>query len=142
VKGSGGTVIKNKKFPKVKRKHFKDKKWYDYNEFLFNCNKSNLGEWNVEKWIERDGGKSASVAISLPGQAATSTSPATPTYTVTIPSEDLDDDLGASIVQFSDKLTQVYGISYMNFKRKYRNAQIRAVCILRDRPFVLKSSQW
>ncbi len=106
VKGSAGTIIKNRKFPKVKRKHFKNNKWYDFNDFLFNWNKANLGEWNVEKWIERDGGKSAETSLTLPGQAATSTSPATPTYTVKIPSEDLDDDLGSSIVQFSDKLTQ------------------------------------
>lgn len=118
VAGNAATVIKNRKFPRIKRKNFKNKKWYDYKVFIANWNKSNLGEWNVEKWIERDGGKSAETSISLPAQKATSTSPATPSYTVKIPSEDLDDDLGSSIVQFSDKISQVYDISFMNFKRK------------------------
>lgn len=124
VQGSVGTVIVDFPFPKVKRKEFKDKKWYDYNAFLFNWNLSNLGDYNVEKWIERDGGSTTEVSISIPGSAykpATSTTPAQPAFpgtTVKVTSKRDDDDLGTNIVQFSDNLTQVYNLGKMNFKRK------------------------
>lgn len=119
AQGNANTVILNRKFSQVKRKHFKDNKWFDYNVFIANWNTSNLGQFNFEKWIERDGGKSASIGIPLPGIAATSTTPAIPGATVTVPSEDRDDDLGLQIVQFSDNLSQIYSISYMDFKRRF-----------------------
>jgi len=53
VQGSADTVISNRKFKKTKRKNFRDRKWHDFNHFIANWNKSNLGQWNVEKWIER-----------------------------------------------------------------------------------------
>ncbi len=124
VQGGAGTVIRDIPFPKVKRKHFKDKKWYDYNVFLFNWNLSNLGDYNVEKWMERDGGSNTEVSISIPGSAfkpATSTTPAQPAFpgtTVKVSSKRDDDDLGSSIVQFSDNITQIYPLGKINIRRK------------------------
>jgi hypothetical protein len=112
-------IILNRKFSKTKRKYFKDGKWYDFKAFIVNWNIFNLGQFHFEKWIERDGGRSASISIPLPGIAATSSTPAIPGATVTVPSEDRDDDLGLQIVQFSDNLSQIYSISYMDFKRKF-----------------------
>gem|GEM_PF-1517444 len=112
VSGSAGTVIRNLAYPKRRRKNFKNQAWYDYGTFLFNWNKSNLGNWNVESWFELDGGKSSEVTITMPGQNGA------PTTSVKIPSQDRDDNLGSSIVQFTDRLDQAYPISYMNFKRK------------------------
>jgi len=111
VQGSVSTVIKDIKYPKRARRNFKDKKWYDFKTFLFNWNTSNLGQFNVEKWMELDGGKSASTSVKIPSQNGG------PETSVTVPSENRDDDLGLSLVQFTDPLTTVYGISYMNFKR-------------------------
>ena len=114
VAGSAATVIKDFKFTRA-RDNFKDKRWYTYGDngvFLFYWNTSNLGQWNVEKWMELDGGKSTQTTITFPSQNGL------PTTSVTVPSEDLDDDLGSSIVQFTDPLSTVYNISYMNFKRK------------------------
>ncbi|PIB27561.1 hypothetical protein BFP77_11775 [Maribacter sp. 4U21] len=124
VQGSVGTVIRDISFGQVKRKEFKDNKWYDFKSFLFNWNLSNLGDYNIEKWMEKDGGSNTEVSISIPGSAykpATSTTPAQPAFpgtTVKVTSKRDDDDLGTSIVQFSDNITQVYGLGKMNFKRK------------------------
>ncbi len=124
LKDASGTVIRDIKFPKVKRKKFKDKKWYDYNAFLFNYNLSVFGDFTIEKWIERDNGWfSAELSVSIPGSAykpATSTTPAQPAYpggTVKINIKSGDEDLGTSIVQFSDKISQVYNLGQANFKR-------------------------
>lgn len=111
VKNNAATVINDIPFPKRRRKNFKNRKWYDYNQFLFNWNKSNLGNFNVEKWIERDGGSSTTVSISVKPKDAPAVS-----LSVTVKSE--DQDLGQSIVQFTDPLTTVYGLGMVNFKRK------------------------
>jgi len=112
LQGSISTVIRDVKYPKRARRNFRNHKWYDYGTFLFNWNTSNLGQYNIEKWMELDGGRSSSTTITAPPQNGA------PGVSVTIPSQSRDDDLGLSIVQFTDPLTTVYGISYMNFKRK------------------------
>jgi len=112
LQGSVSTVIRDVSYPKRARKNFKNKKWYSYGTFLFNWNTSNLGQLNVEKWMELDGGKSVSTTVKIPSQNGG------PETSVTVPSEQRDDDLGLSLVQFTDPLTTAYGISFMNFKRK------------------------
>lgn len=67
-----------------------------------------------EKWIERDGGKSNAITISIPPASGTNA----PAITVNIPSEERDDDLGLATVQFTDNIDQVYNISYANIKRR------------------------
>ncbi len=74
--------------------------------------------------MERDGGGSTEVTISIPGSSykpATSTTPVIPAFagtTVKVSAKKGDDNLGTNIVQFSDDLTQVYNLGKMNFKRK------------------------
>jgi hypothetical protein len=114
VYSSNGTKVKDKSFGRWKRKHFKDLKWHDFNDFLFYWNVSNIGNWNVEGWIEEDGGQSASIQYTIPpppGQPGVGVS-------VNIPSRQRDDNMGQTIIQFSDPITTVYGISYANIKRK------------------------
>jgi hypothetical protein len=107
-----GTVIKDKNYPKRARSNYQNSRWADKNEFLFYWNTPVIGPFTIEKWIERDGGSSAEVSITIPSSSGL------PSTTIKRPSENQDDDLGQSIVQFTDPLAQVYGISYMNFKRK------------------------
>jgi hypothetical protein len=110
-----GTNIKERAFGKTKRKHFKDKKWYDYNDFIVNWNNMNVGNWNIESWIEEDGGSSSSVSQTFPAPSGCIGCPST---TITHPSKSRDDILGRSMVQYSDNITQIYNISYANFTRK------------------------
>ena len=114
VMNGNGVIIGNKKFPKRKRSNFKDEKWYDYNYFIGNWNTSTFGNWMYEKWIERDGGKSVAITISVPPPPGSNG----PTTTINIPSEERDDDLGLATIQFTDNIDQVYNISYANIKRR------------------------
>lgn len=115
VVNPSGTVIKDKEFPKRKRSNFKNNRWYDYNEFIANWNTPNIGNYMIEGWIEVDGGGSTSITQSFPAPPDCDGCPST-TFTYNLGS--MDDDLGKSIVQFSDNVGQVYGISHANFKRK------------------------
>lgn len=117
VFSASGVKIKDKTFPDRARDNFQDNKWYDFNEFLFNWNQSNIGAFTLEKWIEIDdpvfGSGNTEITMSLP-PAYEGGSPTTVKTTI----QESDDDLGQSIVQFSDKVGLSYGISHMNFKRK------------------------
>ncbi len=114
VVNSNGTIIKDKEFPKRARSNFENEAWYDFNEFLFNWNTSNIGNFTVEKWIEvDDGGTGVQYTMSIPPAFEGG-----PTQTVQYTSTDNDEDCGLSIVQFSDKVGLSYGISWMNFKRQ------------------------
>jgi hypothetical protein len=107
-----GAKIKEKSFGKTRRRHFKNNKWVDYNDFIANWNTSNLGNFMIEAWIEEDGGGSTTVSQTFPS------SNGGPSTTITYNLGNRDDDLGQSIVQFTDNIGQIYGISYSNFKRK------------------------
>ncbi|MCF6347681.1 MAG: hypothetical protein L3J20_05190 [Flavobacteriaceae bacterium] len=112
IQGTASTIIRDIKYPKRARRNFKDRKWYSYGIFLFNWNTSNLGQFNIEKWMEIDGkNENVTTTISFPAQNGN------PGISVAVKSDKRDEDLGLSIVQFTDPLTTVYGISYMNFKR-------------------------
>lgn len=115
VVNSSGTIIKNKEFPKRKRSRFTNNKWYDYDEFIANWNTPNIGNYMIEGWIEVDGGGTTTVTQSFPAPPDCTGCPST-TFTYNLGS--WDEDLGKSIVQFSDNVGQVYGISHANFKRK------------------------
>lgn len=109
--------IKDKTFPDRARDNFQDNKCYDFNEFLFNWNQSNIGAFTLEQWVEIDdpvfGSGNTEVTMSLP-PIYEGGSPTTVKFTM----QESDDDLGQSIVQFSDRVGLSYGISHMNFKRK------------------------
>lgn len=114
MNSSGGVVFGPQALGKVKRKYFRDLRWYDYNRFIGNWNSSTFGNWMYEHWLEEDGGNSASISISMPPPSGFTG----PTTTTTIPSRNLDDNMGLTTIQFSDAITQVYNISYANIKRK------------------------
>lgn len=57
--------------------------------------------------------QSNSTTISMPPSPGTSG----PTFS-TIPSRNLDDDLGRAIIQFTDDISTVYNISYAHIKRR------------------------
>lgn len=115
VFSASGAKIKEKSFGKTKRKHFKNRRWVDYNDFIANWNTQNLGNFMIEAWIERDGGGTTTVSQTFPAPSGCTGCPST---TISYNLGNRDDDLGQSIVQFTDYIGQVYGISYSNFKRK------------------------
>ena len=115
VVSATGTVLKDKQFPKRARSNFTNDKWADYNEFLFYWNTPNITPFTVEKWMETDYGFGTETEVSINVPAAF---PGGPTTTIKRNARSGDEDLGQTIVQFSDPLAQVYGISFMNFKRK------------------------
>ncbi|MES2804101.1 MAG: hypothetical protein V4652_00935 [Bacteroidota bacterium] len=111
---SKGVKVKDKEFDKRKRSHFRDNKWYDYRFFVADWNISTFGNWMTEKWMEIDGGNSNAITYSIP--------PAIPggvSVNVTVPSKDRDDDLGLTILQFTEPISQVYNLSHINIKRKH-----------------------
>lgn len=100
-------------FPKVKRKHFRDQQWYNYNYFVGSWNNANIGNVMREKWIEDDEGRSVPATITFP---ASQYQPFAVTYSY--PAKENDDDLGLALVQFTDDLDQIYNLSHLNFKRR------------------------
>ena len=114
VYNANGTIIKDKRFGKRKRNEFRNQVWKDFNDFIFYWNTGNIGNWTIEHWIEEDGGNSSSISYSVPppqGQTG-------PTVSITIPSKSKDDDLGRTIIQFTDPISTAYGVTYANIKRK------------------------
>lgn len=111
---ASGTKIKDREFGKTKRKYFDSKKWHDYNDFIANWNISNIGNWMIESWIEEDGGwTNVDVSHSYPAACV-----GCPLTTIKYTMKGQDYDMGPSMVQFTDSKSQVYNISYANFKRK------------------------
>ncbi|NJL13218.1 MAG: hypothetical protein HC913_09610 [Microscillaceae bacterium] len=114
VNMASGTLIKNHPFGKTKRKHFRDQKWHDFNNFIANWNISNIGNWMIEGWIEEDGGAST--------QTITNTFPAPctgcPTTTISFTKQNKDFDMGVTIIQFTDSKSQEYDMAYSKIKRK------------------------
>lgn len=116
---TGTKVWGTKRYGKWKRENFKNNKWANFgNSFIGNWNTSTYGRWMYEQWMEEDGGASSETTVTF-------TTPANPqigapgtTISNKIPSQQRDDDLGGSLVQFSDDIEQVYTISFMNFKRR------------------------
>lgn len=113
-----GTIIKEKEFPKTKRKNIKAPTWKDYGDFITNWNTNNIGNWMIEGWVEQDnrgsaGGNTTSISQSFPS-ACTGCPSTSIGYTI----KKTDYDMGRTIIQFSDPISQIYGISYANVKRK------------------------
>jgi len=117
VSNSSGAIIKDKEFPKRKRKDFKSPKWYDFNEFIAYWNISNIGNWMIEGWIEQDcrGGTCNNETVSQTFPAPCSGCPST---TISYQKKRTDYDMGRTIIQFTDPIATTYGISYSNIKRK------------------------
>ncbi|TAE18651.1 MAG: hypothetical protein EAY72_00520 [Bacteroidetes bacterium] len=114
ILNSSGVLINSRGFGRDKRRNFRNNRWRDYNSFIANWNTSTFGAWMYENWWEEDGGQSNSVTISFPPPSGQSG----PTVSTTIPSRNLDDNLGVGTVQFTDPITQIYNITHMNFRRR------------------------
>ena len=113
-KGAGtATTIKDKAFGKWRRANFNGQ-FKDFNEFLYNWNVSNIGDYTSEKWIEEDGGAwftlTFGVKIKIFGVETT--------VGVSLPLKNNDDDLGLTLVQFTDDISTVYGMTGIEIKRK------------------------
>lgn len=116
---SGNKVWGTKKYGKWKRKNFKDQKWVNFgNSFIGNWNTSVYGPYMFETWMEEDGGQSSETTVTFTTPPNSTTGAPGSTITTKTPSRDRDDNLGGSIIQFTDDIEQVYNISYMNFKRR------------------------
>lgn len=111
---TGIKILGTLELGKVKRKYFKDLKWYDYNKFIGNWNTSAFGDRLFEHWLEDDGGDSNPITATLPSQTGSTGI----SYTVTIPAKNRDDDMGVTVIQFTDLISQVYNVSYANVKHK------------------------
>ncbi|MFV0605524.1 MAG: hypothetical protein ACK5NK_06730, partial [Niabella sp.] len=118
VVSSNGTIVKDRKFDKVKRKHFRNQKWYDFNDYLTDWDTTAVGKFMVEHWVEYDrGGSEQTISNTISIPSSCTGCPATSqTYTTKLSNN--DEDLGAALVSFRTSKDQVYNISYANFKRK------------------------
>jgi hypothetical protein len=112
--GGGGT-IHDKKYGKWRRIHFNGV-FRNFGTFLFNWNLSTIGDWTTEKWIEEDGGASSSISTTITWKDSFGN---TQTTTTSIPSKNKDDDLGQSIIQFTDQINQEYNLTGIIIKRSH-----------------------
>lgn len=116
VFNQNGTKIKEKAFKSTKRKKFKDSQWVDYDDFIGYWNLSNIGNWMIEAWAELDGGADLNtITQTFPAPCASC-----PTTTVSYTIKNRDEDLGQSLVQFTDPYTTVYNVTNADFMRKTR----------------------
>ncbi|MBK7097561.1 MAG: hypothetical protein IPH58_03310 [Sphingobacteriales bacterium] len=107
----------NVDFSAVKRKHFRDQKWYDFNYFICNWFTDLHGKIMIEHWVEYDGGTSGSITINGSYPSSCAGCPST-SYSYSIKKDSNDDDLGSAFISFYDSKLQIYNISYANIKRK------------------------
>lgn len=119
ISSNGTTIKENHKFPKVKRKFFRDSKWYDYELFLVNWDSPNLGKFMYEKWVEIDGATGSTpkeTTVTFPPACSTCVAV---TQKITTKADDNDEQLGGALIAFADNKSQVYNINYgINIKRK------------------------
>ena len=88
----------------------------NFGTFLFNWNLSTIADWTTEKWIEEDGGASSSISTTTTWKDSFGN---TQTTTTSIPSKNKDDDLGQSIIQFTDQINQEYNLTGIIIKRSH-----------------------
>lgn len=67
----------------------------------------------AETWIERDGGRLKSFRQSYAAPCS-----GCPSLSVNYEYNNDDEQLGQRMIQFTDPLSYIYGILYMNFKRR------------------------
>ena len=111
-----GTEIRNIELPKVKRKDVKNT-WYDFNVFLAYWNTPNIGNWMIEAWAEQDDRGGSGTTRTLTN---TFPPPCTgcPSTTINYQIKNVDQDMGRTIIQFSDPISTEYQISHAIIKRK------------------------
>ena len=88
----------------------------DFDDFIANWNINNIGNWMIEAWIEVDNGtETVTTSQTLPAPCT-----GCPSTTISYTRQKRDDEMGQSIIQFSDDYDTVYGITAANIKRKTR----------------------
>ncbi|WP_090156396.1 hypothetical protein [Dyadobacter soli] len=113
IRNASNVEISNRDFGKLKRKNFRNQVWHEIGHSAGNWNTSNWGNYTIENWWERDGGGTSSTTVSVPS------SNGLPAISYTVNHGADDNNFGLSMVQFTDPATQVYQISFMNFKRRF-----------------------
>ncbi|MCF0075194.1 hypothetical protein LZD49_32225 [Dyadobacter sp. CY261] len=113
IRSANNTEISNRDFGKLKRKNFRNQVWHEIGHSVGNWNTGNWGNYTIENWWERDGGGTSSTTVSVPS------SNGLPALSYTVNHGSDDNNFGLSMVQFTDPATQVYQISFMNFKRRF-----------------------
>lgn len=111
----GGWTVKDKKFPKWRRRHF-DNRFFNFGEFLYSWNRLIVGNYTTEKWIELDGGITKPIKTSVTYRDQFGN---TVTTNVEVPAQSKDDDLGLTIIQFTDNINQEYGLTGIKIKRSH-----------------------
>lgn len=112
--GTGTTApIKDKKFGKWRRAHFNNK-FYDFGLLLYYWNLTNIGQYTTEKWIEEDGGTLFTLNFGIKFKVG----PVEANVGVSLPIKNNDDDLGLSLVQFSDPIGTEYSMTGIDVKRR------------------------
>ena len=107
-------AIYDEKFGKWRRANFNNQ-FKDFDRFLFNWNTGTLGDWTTEKWIEEDGGTLFTLTFGVSYKINANV---TATAGVSIPIKNNDDDLGISLIQFTDDISTEYSQSGIKIKRK------------------------
>jgi hypothetical protein len=115
--GTPANAITDRKFGKWKRSNFNNQ-FKDFGHFIGNWNLSTIGDWTTEKWIEEDG--NFSITLTFGVSFKPDSTPLAPTLTanVSIPIKNLDDDLGLSLIQFTDPISTIYYQSGIEIKRR------------------------
>ncbi len=117
IYSASGTLIKHREFPKVKRKDVKAPTWKDFGDFIAYWNIANIGNWTIEGWTEQDnrGGNGSTTTVS---QSFPAPCTGCPTTNVSYTIKNTDYDMGRTIIQFTDPISQIYNITDANIKRK------------------------
>lgn len=99
----------------ISRKDLKDRKWKTMNTFIANWTVTSIGDYMKVHWTERDGGAKNAIKITLTMPSSENV-PVETKVEFTI--NNLDDDLGHQMVQFTDSQTQVYSTGLISWKMK------------------------
>lgn len=109
--GAPANILVDIKYGKWRRANFNNQ-FKDFGTFIAHWNLNIIGDWTTEKWIEEDGGSSAPITYNVTYQVNGQTT----TANVTLPAKNRDDDLGISLIQFTDPITTIYNQSGVQIK--------------------------
>jgi hypothetical protein len=107
VVGSGGSVIKNYFFGKVKRKNIPN--WQNTDVFITTWDTAVWGQVMGYQWFEVDGGRTTTTEISVPLQGGGS-------IKTSVTTQERDDDGGSAAVLFNESTVDPYSTGKVEFK--------------------------
>lgn len=129
-KGAGtATAIVDKPFGKWRRANFNNQ-FKDFGQFLYYWNTPNIGDYTSEKWIEEHGGPTITLTFGIKIKIlGVETS-----VGASLPVGNKDDDLGLSLIQFTDPINTIYSQGGIEIKRRNQFQQIMqtviTVCVI------------